>query len=338
MGMRPESMERWGIVGIFKEAATLLRKHYRLFMPFFLAFHLPASFLAVFQNVFLVASGPPFHHTNFVNGAYSTAHKRAEVDTDNQPSFVLSYTFLLLIFIFSTFAVAAFAYIVEYVYSKVDTASDDDSITKKVLKLLPHAFLRMFVTQIWITLVLVLLVIACAIFAAILSAILSALVGGTSGPTPAFYVFFFLPMVIGTVAVMVMFALAQFVAVLEKEKYGRLALKQSTMYARGRAGTIFGIVLFGEIIGFSIVFPAQAVANAGLSLWIKIIVASILSILFSVVSAYVGLVGIVMYFVCKSNSEAVLPEFQRGSNIPAVENPYKPVVYGTSQPETVGVP
>ncbi|KAG0626606.1 hypothetical protein M758_2G137500 [Ceratodon purpureus] len=327
MRMRPESMQRWGRLGILKEAGSLLHKHFRLFMPFFLAFHLPASFLSVFQNVFLVASGPSLR-TSFVRAAQG-----AEMDTDNQPSVALTWTLLLLIFIFSCLAMASFAYVVEYVYSN---ASDDDSITKSVFKLLPHALLRIFVTQLWSWLVLFLLAFACGIFAAILTGILSALIGGDpSGPSPAFFIFFLLPAAIGTITLAILFALAPVVAVLEQEKYGRLALKQSSKYAKGRAGTIFGIALISAVIGGIIYGPAQAVANAGLSLWVEIIVASFLSILNAIVSAYLGLVGVVLYFVCKSNFEAVLPEFQRSSNIPPAENEYKPLVHGSDQPKTV---
>ncbi|KAG0626604.1 hypothetical protein M758_2G137400 [Ceratodon purpureus] len=243
MRMRPESMERWGTVAILREASrSLLHKHFRLFMPFFLAFPLPALFLSVFQNVFgLVPSGPSLH-PNFVSAA-----QEDEMDTDNQISLGLVNSFLLLFFIFSCLAMASFAYVVEYVYSN---ASDDDSITKSVFKLLPHALLRIFVTQLWSWLVLFLLAFACGIFAAILNRILSALIGGDpSVPSPAFYIFLLLPAAIGTIAVVILFALAQVVAVLEQEKYGRLALKQSSKYAKGRAGTIFGIVLISAVIG-----------------------------------------------------------------------------------------
>jgi hypothetical protein len=76
--MRPDGMERWGVVGICKEANRLLQRHFTSFMPFFLAFLLPASFLTVFQNVFLAA---PLH-TRFTNGA---AYPTAQVTWEGLP-------------------------------------------------------------------------------------------------------------------------------------------------------------------------------------------------------------------------------------------------------------
>lgn len=73
MGIRPGGMERWRVVGIFKEAARLLHKHYRLFMPFFLAFYLPASILAVFENAFLSPNVPYSPHTSFVKAGAAYA-------------------------------------------------------------------------------------------------------------------------------------------------------------------------------------------------------------------------------------------------------------------------
>lgn len=56
MGKRStDNMERWGVVDIFTEASALLFYHFRLFLPFFLAFQFPASFLSVSLNLFKVA-------------------------------------------------------------------------------------------------------------------------------------------------------------------------------------------------------------------------------------------------------------------------------------------
>jgi hypothetical protein len=320
MEMRLESsMERWGIVGIFKEAAKLLHKHFRLFLPFFLAFHLPASFLAVFLNAFLAA-----HTRSFFSGTHITNYGKELKDTDNQPSLILTYACVSLIFIFSTLAAAAFTYTVDHIY----TTTSDDILTKKIFKLLPYAFLRVFVTQIWTSLVMLLLALACFIIAFLLSALLSLLTGygDPSGFTPAFTVLYFVPLVVGTIAVAVVFALMRSVAVLEEGNYGRAALKQSWRYARGRVGTIFGYVLFGELVGDLVSVHAHAVGTAGLSLGIKILLACAISVVFSLLSAYVELVGIVTYFVCRCGSGAALPVVTAS----AAENPYMPIVSGST--------
>ncbi|KAG0580075.1 hypothetical protein KC19_4G145100 [Ceratodon purpureus] len=330
MAMLPESMERWGVVGICKEAALLLRKHIRLFLPFYLAFLLPGSLLSSFSNVFLVAVPHPY--TSFIKAAYTTA-QGGEVDADGQPSLILLQTLSLLAVILFSLAGAAFAYIVEYVYSDADTASDDDSITKKICKLLPHALFRNLVTYLWMFLALLLLSFACVLYAFILNAIVTAIRGGPSGPTPAFFLYMAVPYVISTLMVSTIFALAQLISVLEPKKYGRAALKQSTKYARGREATIFCILILSMAIGLSIGYYPTRTISTGVTLWKKIIQTIIISIFSSVVSAYFGTVQVVMYFVCKSNSEAVLPEFQHRSNVPAAENPYsQPLLHENAKP------
>lgn len=330
--MKPDGMERWGVVGIFKEAARLLHKHFRLFMPFLLAFLLPASLLAAFQNVFLLPSLHPFTTFAKAGAAYTTAQG---ADTDSGPSFILTiYALTLLVLILSSMAAAAFKYIVAYIYSNADSQADDDSIVKKVFKLLPHAFLRIFVTQLWIYVVCFLLAILCLLLAFVLNAILSAIVGGPSGPTPAFFIFFIVPYVIGLVALSIMFALAESIAVLEPEKFGRAALQQSTKYAKGRASTIFLVIILFIAMEQVVISSLRAVSNAELPLVVEITLVILIGAFFSVFGLYGGTVGAVMYFACKSNFEALLPEFQRGSNVSAAENPYQPVSYVSSEHPT----
>lgn len=256
-----------------------------------------------------------------------------DVDTDSQTSHILaSLVLFVLNMIFSFLALAAFTYVVADIYSDGGKEADDDSIARKVFKLLPHAFLRIFVTELWKFFVLLLPLIACMLFAATLNAILTAIIGGPSGSTLAFVLLTMVPYMISIIAMTIVFALAQPIAVLEPENFGRAALKQSSKYARGKAGTIFCLVLFCITVAPLVIAAIRAVANAGLPLGVKITVLVLLSILFSVYSAYVEVVMIVTYFVCKSNFEAVLPEFGRGSNIPAAANPYKQLDNGSTQP------
>lgn len=311
--MSPESMERMGVVRIFKEAARLFYHHFRLFLPFFLAFHLPASFLTVFYTVFLT---PQNAYTNVLNSAYTTGHG----DTDNVlPSIILSFVVVAPMVVLSILGAMAFTYIVDYIYSDL---SDDDAIIRRVFKLLPHAFLRVLVTLLWEYVVLLLFAVACGLLGFVLLA-LYFLVSGVGDPSPSvFLVVFGLPQVAGLIVLVVVFANAQSIAVLEQENYGRNALKQSRRYARGRAWTIFSVVALGSVVATSINSHARAVATAGLSLATEVLAASVMSVVFSFCTAYVALVVIVTYFVCKSGSDvAALP----------VANPYRPVATGSTQ-------
>ena len=126
------------------------------------------------------------------------------------------------------------------------------------------------------------------------------------------------------------------IAVLEPEKYGRAALKQSAKYVKGRASTFICLILLTVLVEGLVYLPALAVAQTGLPLWVKISVAISINILSSVVRAYIAIVGVVTYFVCKSSFDATLPEFQRGSKVPATKNPYEPLqVFGSTKPEMV---
>jgi hypothetical protein len=84
----------------------------------------------------------------------------ADVHTDSQPSLILIFALTLLVLTLCTLALAAYLYVVEYVYSDTKSEDDDGSVARKVLKRLPHAFVRVFVTDLWISLVAILVTVA----------------------------------------------------------------------------------------------------------------------------------------------------------------------------------
>lgn len=329
MGKRStDNMERWGVVDIFTEASALLFCHFRLFLPFFLAFQFPASFLSVSLNLFKVApsasaSSPEVPRPlSVVNGTTNPTPQEIIRDLvlefGGLSSFIVAFTSSLLSVFLGTVALAAFTHVAASIYSAGDTErSDDYSVVKRVLKLLrPRVIFRVYVTWFWELLVGVPVEMA---FAALAMMIFSGKVESvfTGAKTPTFN---FLNVVevhyhslVGSTAMTIMFALTEPIAVLEPEKYGRAALKQSTKYARGRPGTISCLVISVTVIELTFNHaPVSAAEKAGLNLWVKIIAASLLSILHSVVNVYVGMVFIVMYFVSKANSQAViLPALQR---------------------------
>ena len=258
----------------------------------------------------------------------------ADVHTDSQPSLILIYALTLLVLILCDLALAAYLYVVEYAYRDAKSEDDDGSVARKVLKRLPHAFVRVFVTDLWISLVAILVTVAWVIVVLVVSVIYGAVVG--SDPTPLLIISLMLPLFLVLIAVMIMFALAPSIAVLEPEKYGRVALKQSAKYVKGRASTFICLILLTVLVEGLVYLPALAVAQTGLPLWVKISVAISINILSSVVRAYIAIVGVVTYFVCKSSFDATLPEFQRGSKVPATKNPYEPLqVFGSTKPEMV---
>jgi hypothetical protein len=233
-------------------------------------------------------------------------------------SFIVAFTLWLLSVFLGTVALAAFTHVAAFIYNAGDTErSDDYSVVKRVFKLLrPRAIFRVYVTWFWELLVGVPVEMA---FAALAMMIFFGKVESvyTGAKTPTFN---FLNVVevhydwlVGSTAVTIMFALTEPIAVLEPEKYGRAALKQSTKYARGRPGTISCLVISVTVIELTLIHaPVSAAEKAGLNLWEKITAASLLSILRSVVTVYVGMVFVVMYFVSKANPKAViLPALQR---------------------------
>jgi len=73
MGTLPDGMERWGVGAILKESARLLRKHYRLFLPFYLAFYLPSSIAGIFQTEFQNPSTGPLQFASVAMNRFSPA-------------------------------------------------------------------------------------------------------------------------------------------------------------------------------------------------------------------------------------------------------------------------
>jgi hypothetical protein len=201
---------------------------------------------------------------------------------------ITEYTVPLLAVISSTLALVAFTFAVAYVYSDVGhTGLEDESVVRKVFKLLrPRAVFRLFVTGVWKILALTPVNIVCAAIP----------FGGAyrlyGGPPP---------FVVASIVVNLVFTLARSVSLLEPGRYGSAALQQSIQYGRGRARTIFCIAVFRMVVVELSHAPARAVAKRGLPLLVKITLTSLLSILSSVVSAYVLLIGVVLFFVCKSS-------------------------------------
>ena len=270
------------------------------------------------------------------------------MDTDSQPfslTVLMSvYALELVNYILAVLSWSAYAYIVKYIYFEAGTESDNDRpIIKKVFGLLPRALLRVFVTHLWIHLVLVLLAAACLILAFVLNVIWTAIAGGESGPTLALWLLFAgVPYLIGALAVGIMFMLAWCVAVLEPENYGRAALKVSAKYVRGSFTKSIGILLVPTLLClFSYYIQSLQVVPREDIDWLIIAKLIFRASIFGVVvggavGLYVDVAFVVAYFVFKSKFESVLPEtIPRGSMIPASKNPYQRLVHDSTQPITV---
>lgn len=336
MGMRPEEMERWGTASIFKESARLLRKHYRLFLPFFLAFYLTSSIAGVFQTVFLSPSSTPLLYASVVKGSVNTAQP---TDPPGGQSFttIFSWTLLLLISVVGTLGAGAVFYITAYLYTPTDP-DDDHSIVPKVFKLLPHAFLRMFITRLWTVLAVLFLYVFSLIIVGILYAIMSAATG-RSNPT-LLILFVLFPFLAGDIVLAIVFALAPVIAVLEPGNYGREALKRSTKLVRiGRAGTIVAVLLTGIVLSAVLMVPTQVIMTEGMPVWVKVFLGVVIGGLDSVFSMYFGVVSVVMYFVYKARFDptgsAGIPVFKR---IDSAEHSYDPIVQGKDSVTYIGEP
>jgi hypothetical protein len=252
---------------------------------------------------------------------YSLRHSR---------DILITYRIVLLVsYVLGMLYAAASTYTVAYIYSNEDVESDDESMTKKVFKLLPHALFRIFVTQLWAFLVVFPPMIACSFLSLLIIVLVFS--AGFIGAKVFFYAVNAVVIIVGfgfSFSFSIVFVLVVYIAVLEPEKYGRAALKQTTKYVKGRAGIIFGGLVLNSLSGLAYAPLQPVIGKAGVPVWVKILVAILVSVLSSVITAYIGLVAVVTYFVCKSSFEADLPEFQRGSNISSVENPYEPIEHG----------
>lgn len=251
---------------------------------------------------------------------------------------IVSTILSLLIFVSAILGMGAVAYIVAYIYSNADSTdkSADCSIVKRIIKLLPHTFLRMFVTELWIVLVFFLLYIVCLIMGGVFYSIISAAAGWNNPPFVVLLAL--LPFLVSTILFAIVFAFAEIIAVLEPEKYGRAALERSTKLARtGGEGTIVAVLLFNIIVSVILIYvPTQAIVSGTLPLWENIILGILIGVVNSVFSAYGGVVSVVMYFVYNSRFDPAnsgsIPEFGSAASI---ENPYQPLVPGNVYPNTV---
>lgn len=338
--MCADEMERWGTASIFKESARLLHKHYRLFLPFILAFYLPGSIAAVFKTLFLSPSSPPFLFGSIVKqGSVNTAQA---TNTPGGPSFttIFSWTLSFLIYVVGTLGTGAVSYITAYLYTPTD-ADDDRSIVPKVFKLLPHAFLRMFVTRLWIALAVFFLYFFSVLITVSLYTILSA-AAGWSEPNFFFTALFALSLFLAaTIYLIIVFALAQAIAVLEPGNYGMKALERSTKLARiGRVWTIVAVALTMGLLSWVLMVSTNGFMSGRMPVWAKVVLGVVIGGVNSVFRVYFGVVSVVMYFVYKARFDAAsgsagIRVFKR---IDSAEHSYEPIVEGKGWVTYIGEP
>jgi hypothetical protein len=230
----------------------------------------------------------------------------------------------ILLWVLFSLAVAAFSKLVEYIYSDTE---EDDHITSKVFKSLPHALLRLFITSLWALLATVLLTIAISIPFGLLTALIH-----PENPV-IFFLLNSLPQVIGLLVLSLLLMLAQIVAVLEPEHYGLAALKKSTHLVKTKVVTALLIILLSSVVGFVISQVVALVSVGGdkgkIPFWTVPIFWIIVGVAFLAWTVYIVLATIVLYFSCKTELEAQnggLPDYTSNSG-----NPYAPLVHSAEQ-------
>lgn len=218
------------------------------------------------------------------------------------------------------FALASISKTVQYIYSD---GEEDPAIVKSIFDSLPEAYVRIFITSLWIFLV----VLATTFVVSFPFYVLYATFRDKISPLLLESV----RQDVVYVAMLILefvFLLSQQVAVLEPENYGQAALKRGWKLVRANLLTalilfvIYRVIIFLliELNRITMLFPA----TGELPHWTLYILAVLAALVYLAFAAYWSLVLPVLYFSSKLKcgaEEQVLPE----------ENPYRPLAAVSSR-------
>uniref|UniRef100_A0A0E0LQE9 Uncharacterized protein n=1 Tax=Oryza punctata TaxID=4537 RepID=A0A0E0LQE9_ORYPU len=300
MECEPEELQFLGVVGIYREAASILRAHRPLFARIAAAFVLPLSLLFL---VHIAISHALFSHIDSDDSALDSAapgtpaqrrllHRLAD---DWLALLLFKAAYLLALLLFSLLSTAAAVFSVASVYS----AKHDALSFPRVLSVVPRVWRRLAATFLAAFL---LLFAYHLLFVAIFIALLVAADSG-SGLAALLAFLLALAYIAGLVYLSVVWHLASVVSVLEDYK-GFEAMRKSKALIQGKLWTASAIffVLNVVFIVVEVAFRAWVVRGAthGLGAGARLLLGLAMLAALCAVVMLALVVQTVVYLVCKS--------------------------------------
>ncbi|KAL5231819.1 hypothetical protein ABZP36_030595 [Zizania latifolia] len=325
MECEPEELQFLGVVGIYREAAHILRAHRPLFARIAAAFVLPLSLLFLAH---IAISHALFSHIDSDDSALDSAapgtptqrrllHRLA---SDWAALLVFKAAYLLALLLFSLLSTAAAVFSVASVYS----AKHDALSFPRVLSVVPRVWRRLAATFLA---AFILLFAYHLLFVAVFVALLIAADAG-SGLAALLAFFLGFAYLAGLVYLSVVWHLASVVSVLEDYK-GFQAMRKSKALIQGKLWTASAIffVLNLVFIVVEVAFRAWVVRGAshGLGAGARLLLGLAMLAALCAVVMLALVVQTVVYLVCKSYHHESIDKSNLSDHLEVYLGEYEPL-------------
>jgi hypothetical protein len=322
MDREPDEMQLLGVGGICNEAYKIFRSYTRLLLSLACTLVLPLG-IVIFSHSLI---SDPLMHKIFRNeerlareqaGSPAAARTESRLDAEFFGLGVITVLYVVFLLAFSLLSTAAIVYSVASIYTGKGLSY------LKVISVVPKVWKRLVYTFLWAHLLIFLYYVAFAVILLVLFTIQAA-TGITVLPIVV-------PVWIAFDALLIYFNLvwhlASVVSVLE-ESYGIGALKKSAHLIKGKR--LVGFCLF-SIYVISVVFVLSLFRGLVShhhhmhSMFGRVIVGSLLLVLWTAVTLMGILVQSVLYFVCKSHHNESIDRYALSEHLDGYLGEYMPL-------------
>ncbi|KAK1397950.1 Polyadenylate-binding protein 1-B-binding protein [Heracleum sosnowskyi] len=307
-----------GFFGILKEAYNIITSHRKIFSQITLSVILPLSLIYFVQKE--ISFGKIIPDKNVPDDAQMGSQKYS-----NTSDMLFLWLFRIAFFIFSIilflFSTSAVVYTVACIYTEKEITY------KKVMKVVPKVWKRLMITFLWNFGITFGIIMGASLLIIIVITVL--LVSGTLGQSAtagipvAIIVLLIIPL-LGIAYLSLVWQLANVISVLE-DVYGIQALRNSKNLIKGNTGVCVAFFLTYNVcyLGIDQGFKASAVGVD--SVWGKILLVCLWSMIMSMLSLFGLVIQTIIYFICKSYHNENIDKSSLSNHLEVYSNRYVPL-------------
>jgi hypothetical protein len=293
----PDSLGTLTVWGILKEAARVIQKHVRLLLPFVLTFTVPVSiYVAIswgskFPYTLDINPAIIIHARSLMQMSFTVTAIRQLVTNANPPNIAVTLATVPFEVLFAWLQIASIAYCVDFVY-KGDDNPESKPVVQDILKRLPGAVFRIFVTSLW---VFVLILCIDVLFVADYILCIHFF------PSSVIYIMLLhSTLLIGVPLILsILFIFSKIISTLDLECYGRPALKQSFILVTQNKCRVLGIFVVQFLISCIVLAVGFFVSRLHPLHWTKPLGCICLFLVLLIAIVYSFVLQCVLYFSCK---------------------------------------
>jgi flagellar biosynthesis protein FliQ len=320
-----ENLEDPTLWGLFKEAATLIRKYSTLLLPFALIFALPVSLFSAFSleseaTTLLHASSMPAAATKQVAPTASNPAEPSLNPPLTASAVIRVLTFALAIPLTKTLLtwlqVASISYCVDFIYKGAAENPPKTKPVREIFKRLPGAVYRMFITLLeFFCILLPVMSLVCLVLGVVVA------VRSTSDQIGSLTLLSYIISKGFTLVFSFVFMFSDTLSILELGCYGRPALKRSMVLITQKKLRTVTVFSFQMLISLTLLALAGFVPKLGFlqgMYWIRPLGYICLALLKLVENVYSIVLVTVFYFCLKHHGN---PPTTNNNHFPKLVNP-----------------